>query len=124
MKVEIDLRILGTKKFLSLSSNAKLLFFHMKFFANNLNMLEYSSSCASDLFSRVTFIKTRQELINAGLIEFTNELTAKKKRQAGIYRFLPFTYLLNGENIDDGKITTGKIYSKLCNIEKTLSKEV
>lgn len=81
--------MLNNPAMLELSGNAIKLYIYMKDWAHGEKNLDYSISLAGKVMSKSAFVRARNELIEAGLIVYTNMYLAKDKRETGHYEFSP-----------------------------------
>lgn len=83
--IRVTRTLLMNKKFIELSSNAKVLYLYMRDWGYPTPEVKYSISMARELMSKNTFIKCINELIQAGFIKLA--WSNKYSGQPNIYVF-------------------------------------
>lgn len=73
--------------YISLSASAKTLYSYMKLWACGRDTVVYAASVAKDIMARQTFVNARDELVEAGFIEYLNKYSARDKKEAAEYAF-------------------------------------
>lgn len=92
--VRLTKHMLTHTKFRALSNNAKALYCYMKLWAGGRDEVEFAASMVGDMMAPPTFRKARDELVNAGFIEYTNRHCARDKKESGHYQFTARWYFI------------------------------
>ena len=72
--------------FLRLSSSAKVLYCYIKLWAKGTDTVSYAASLAKDFMDAKTFRKARNELVEAGFIDYPNKHRARDLREVAEYK--------------------------------------
>lgn len=72
--------------YMELSSSAKVLYQYMKMWACGRDTVTYSASMAKGLIDAKTFRKARDELVEAGFIDYINQYRARDMRETAEYQ--------------------------------------
>jgi len=85
--IRLTKNMLDDKHYKKLSSSAKVLYLYMKLWACGRDEVEFSISLSRDFMANKTFIKSRNELLKEGFLEYKNQFRAKDFRETSKYKF-------------------------------------
>lgn len=85
--VRITKNMTDSIAFQSLSGGAIKLYIYMKMWACGQNSVTFAKTMAEKFMSPNAFFRARDELIAKGFIVFTNQMSAKYKRERSTFEF-------------------------------------